>query len=73
MDNLPSVSISLPPNSTMRTEAEFIEQAELARSALQQFAAVKDFNNADELKISALHKLIKTTVILFIFIFFFIF
>ena len=73
MDNLPSVSISLPPNSTMRTEAEFIEQAELARSALQQFVAVKDFNNADELKISALHKLIKTTVILFIFIFFFIF
>ena len=64
MDNLSSVTVSLPLNSTMRSEAEFVEQAELARSSLQQFAAVKDFNNADELKISALHKLIKTTVIL---------
>ena len=69
MDNLSSVTVSLPLNSTMRSEAEFVEQAELARTSLQQFVAVKDFNNADDLKIGALNKLIKDTVILIIFIF----
>ena len=47
---------------TMRTEAEFIEQAELARTALQQFVAIQDFNNADDLKRGALNKLMKSTV-----------
>jgi hypothetical protein len=46
----------------MRTEAEFLEQAELSRSALQQFIAVKDFENADELKRTALNKVMKNTV-----------
>jgi hypothetical protein len=46
----------------MQTEANFVAQAELARSALQQFVAVKDFENADETKRSALNKLIKQTV-----------
>lgn len=60
-------SISLPASTTtddtdMRTEAEFIAQAELARTALQQFIAVKDFDNADDTKHSALNKLMKTTV-----------
>jgi hypothetical protein len=46
----------------MRTESEFVEQAELARTSLQQFVAVKDFDNADEIKLKALNKLIKNTV-----------
>ena len=61
-----ATSTSISPISTitdtMRTEAEFLEQAELARSALQQFIAVKDFDNADETKRSALNKVIKNTV-----------
>ena len=55
----------------MRTEAEFLEQAELARSALQQFIAVKDFDNADETKRSALNKLMKYTVCFASFLFHF--
>ena len=57
----PTSSIS-PTAVTMRTEAEFLEQAELARTALQQFVAVKDFDNADETKRSTLNKLMKHTV-----------
>jgi hypothetical protein len=57
-----------PPSSTviMRTEAEFVEQAELARSSLQQFIAVQDFDNADDIKRGALNKVIKNTVTVFI-------
>lgn len=52
------------PSTTvnMRTEADFVAQAELARTALQQFAAIKDFEDADDLKRSFLNKLIKATV-----------
>jgi hypothetical protein len=46
----------------MRTEAEFVEQAELARSSLKQFIAVQDFDDADEIRRGALNKLIKHTV-----------
>jgi len=49
-------------DSTMRTESEFLVQAKLAQAALQQFVAVKDFDNADETKRSALNRLMKTTV-----------
>ena len=47
----------------MRTEAEFVEQAELARSSLQQFITVQDF---DEIKRGAINKVIKNTVNIFI-------
>lgn len=57
-----SIDISSSPTVNMRTEADFIEQAELARSSLQQFIAVKDFDNADEVKRGALNKLMKNTV-----------
>jgi hypothetical protein len=61
-----TTSPSLEPNTvnTMpgRSETEFVEQAELARSALQQFIAVMDFENADEVKRSALNKVMKNTV-----------
>ena len=56
-------TISSDISDTMRTEAEFLEQAALAKSALQQFIAVKDFDNADETKRSALNKLMKHTVL----------
>ena len=54
----------------MRTEAEFVEQAENAQTALQQFVAVKDFDNADDLKRGALNKLIKAIVRTFYFLVF---
>ena len=61
---------STPTSDTvMRTEASFVEQATLARAALQQFIAVKDFDNADEIKRSALNKVMKHTVCNFSFIF----
>ena len=50
----------------MRTEAEFVEQAELTRSSLQQFITVQDFDNADEIKRGAINKVIKNTVNVFI-------
>ena len=53
-------------NIMMRTEAEFVEQAELARSSLQQFITVQDFDNADEIKRGAINKVIKNTVNVFI-------
>lgn len=56
------IPISFYFSSLMRSEAEFIEQAELARSSLQQFVAVQYFDNADELKRGALNKLMKNTV-----------
>jgi hypothetical protein len=58
------LSFSFPHHSTvnMRTEAEFVEQAELARSSLQQFIAVQDFDNADEIKRGALNKVMKNIV-----------
>jgi hypothetical protein len=68
MDSHSIVSVCLPSNPIMRTEAEFIEQAELARSSLQQFVAVKDFDNADDIKVKALNKLIKNTVSRFLFL-----
>ena len=57
-----TVSLAALNSPLMRTEAEFLEQAELARSALQQFAAIQDFENADDLKRGALIKLIKAIV-----------
>lgn len=62
MSSLPNPIATTLSSDAMRTEAEFLEQAELARAALQQFIAVKDFDNADEMKRSALNKLMKTTV-----------
>ena len=56
-------TISSDISDTMRTEADFLEQAALAQSALQQFITVKDFDNADETKCSALNKLMKHTVL----------
>ena len=59
-----STAISAIPTNvdSMRTESEFLAQAKLAQAALQQFIAVKDFDNADETKRSALNRLMKTTV-----------
>jgi hypothetical protein len=63
MDTTPTpAALKSTTPDNMRTEAEFIAQAELARTALQQFVAVKDFDNADETKHIALNKLMKTTV-----------
>lgn len=50
------------PTSPARTEAEFIEQANLAKSALKQFVESKKWENADDMVLVALNKLIKTTV-----------
>ena len=44
------------------SEAEFLKQAELTCSSLQQFIAVQYFENADEIKRGVLNKLIKNTV-----------
>ena len=57
-----TVSLAALNSPLMRTEAEFLEQAELTRSALQQFATIQDFENADDLKRGALNKLIKAIV-----------
>ena len=64
--------LDITTTDVMRTGslAEFIGQANLARAALQQFAAIKDFENADEVKRAALNKLIKHTVCTFYFIVF---
>lgn len=63
-----TVSLTTLDTPLMRTEAEFLDQAELACSAFQQFAAIQDFKNADDLKCSASNKLIKVIVSSFSFI-----
>ena len=50
------------------TEADFVEQAEHARTALQQFIAVKDFDNAEDVRRNAFNKVMKYTVRSFIFL-----
>lgn len=46
----------------IRSEAEFVAQAETARVALQQFVVVKDFVNADDAKVTTMVKAIDATV-----------
>ena len=50
------------------TEVDFVEQAEHARTALQQFIAVKDFDNAEDVRRNAFNKVMKYTVRSFIFL-----
>ena len=49
----------------IRSEAEFVAQAETARVALQQFVVVKDFVNADDAKVTTMVKSIDATCHLF--------
>ena len=46
----------------MPTEAEFTEQAELARTALEHFLQVKDWKNCDDTKVTLINQMMKTTV-----------
>lgn len=69
MDTTPTSNLTATAN--MHTEADFVKQAELAKSALQQFTAVMGFENADETKHSALNKVMKTIVCHFHVIFMF--
>lgn len=62
MDIASCITTDTSTVDTMRTEAEFVEQAELARTALQQFTVIKDFANSDGAKLCALNQLIKVTV-----------
>jgi hypothetical protein len=57
----PSITDDMP----VRTEADFLEKAELARSALQQFIVVKDFANANDVKRGAIVQVIDAIVSLF--------
>ena len=73
-----ATSIDLPstPPSTEEmppSEAIFVEKAELARSALQQFIVVKDFANANDVKRGAIVQVIDAIVSSFFFIFAFLY
>ena len=55
----PSTNDTIPARDR---EAQFVEQAEIARVALQQFVTVKDFVNADATKLTTMTKAIEATV-----------
>ena len=57
----PTEFILSPDMPPVRTLAEFVEQAELAQTALKQFVAVQDFDNLEMVQ-SAVNQLMKTTV-----------
>jgi hypothetical protein len=56
----PNTSNDMP--SRAEAEAKFVEQAEIARIALQKFIAVKDFDDEDSFKRATMLKLIDATV-----------
>ena len=55
----PSTNDTMPARDR---EARFVEQAEIARIALQQLVTVKDFVNADATKLTTMTKAIEAMV-----------